>query len=265
MTLTLIKKGFVITMNARRDVFPGGFVVIEGTRIARVGAGRDVPDGAFDRVIDAEGMIVVPGLINAHQHFYYHLFKGLANGLLLEDWFPQLVARVGPHLTADDIELTAYADLTYHLAYLAQKQGFCRIIASRDEILPDSQTAMIAARNELFQSRRDALVRFVMAYIHAGRIFNKVAGEPASHPDMLNVIVKYIFVKDTEILKAVAPHWEWIAEDGVPNAASVMEQQNYWADTFKLVERKVSQEALFDLAIACEATKRLEREKPFGT
>jgi 5-methylthioadenosine/S-adenosylhomocysteine deaminase len=53
-------------------------------------------------------MIVVPGLINAHQHFYYHLFKGLANGLLIEDWFPELVARATPHLTEDDFELTAY-------------------------------------------------------------------------------------------------------------------------------------------------------------
>jgi 5-methylthioadenosine/S-adenosylhomocysteine deaminase len=59
-------------------------------------------------VLDAKGMIVIPGLINAHQHFYYHLFKGLANGLLIEDWFPALVFPVLPHLTDDDMELTSY-------------------------------------------------------------------------------------------------------------------------------------------------------------
>ena len=53
-------------------------------------------------------MIVIPGLINAHQHFYYHLFKGLGHGLLLEDWFPHLVFPVLPHLTDDDMELTSY-------------------------------------------------------------------------------------------------------------------------------------------------------------
>ena len=37
----------------------------------------------------ARRMIVVPGLINAHQHFYYHLFKGAANGLLI-------VKRISP-------------------------------------------------------------------------------------------------------------------------------------------------------------------------
>jgi 5-methylthioadenosine/S-adenosylhomocysteine deaminase len=37
-------------------------------------------------VVDAKGCIVVPGLINMHQHHWYTLFKGLADGMLLEDW-----------------------------------------------------------------------------------------------------------------------------------------------------------------------------------
>lgn len=156
------------------------------------------------------------------------------------------------------------ADITYHLAYLAQQQGFAQIIASRDEFLPDSQTAMIAARNEILRSRRDALVRFAMVHIHAARLFNTIAGNPAQHPTELQTITKYIFVKDTNILKAVAPHWEWIAEDGMPNATSVMAQQDHWADTFKLVERKVPQDQVFDLGIAREAARRLAAEKPFG-
>jgi NitT/TauT family transport system substrate-binding protein len=156
------------------------------------------------------------------------------------------------------------ADITYHLAHLAQEQGFARIIASRDEFLPDSQTAMIAARNEILQSRRDVLIRFAMVHIHAARLFNTIAGNPAQHPADLQTITKYIFVKDTSVLKAVAPHWEWIAEDGVPNVTSVMAQQDHWADIFRLVERKVSQDHVFDLGIAREAARRLAAEKPFG-
>ena len=37
-------------------------------------------------MIDAAGCIVLPGLINMHQHHWYTLFKGLADGYLLEDW-----------------------------------------------------------------------------------------------------------------------------------------------------------------------------------
>jgi ABC-type nitrate/sulfonate/bicarbonate transport system substrate-binding protein len=156
------------------------------------------------------------------------------------------------------------AEITYHLAFLAQKQGFCRILLSRDEILPDSQTAMQTARDELLEKRRDAVIRYAMACIHAGRIFNQVAGEPANHPDMLKLIVKSILPRDEELLKAVAPHWEWIAEDGRPNLVSVMQQQDFWADTFKFVERKVATERVIDAGIAAEATQRLAAEKPFG-
>ena len=105
----IIQGGYVVTMNPSREVFEEGTVEIRGNRISAVGPMRDLPaDTQTDRVIDARGMIVVPGLINAHQHFYYHLFKGLANGLLIEDWFPAVVFPVVPHLTDDDMELTAY-------------------------------------------------------------------------------------------------------------------------------------------------------------
>src|SRR5215813_3814040 len=102
MTRVLIKNGYVITVDHRRSVHPGGFVLINGTKIECVGSSAELPTGAVDRTIDARGMAVIPGLINAHQHFYYHLFKGLGHGLLLEDWFPQLVfqfCRTSPMTT----------------------------------------------------------------------------------------------------------------------------------------------------------------------
>jgi NitT/TauT family transport system substrate-binding protein len=156
------------------------------------------------------------------------------------------------------------AELTYHLAYLAEQQGFCRIIASRDEILPDSQAAVMTARDEMFQQKKDILVRYAMACIHAGRQFNQIAGEPAKHPEMLELIAKSIIPHDQKLLTAVAPHWEWISENGMPNVDSIMQQQDFWADTFKLVEHKVSRERVFVGEIADTATKRLAAEKPFG-
>src|SRR5262252_4420635 len=87
MARTLIANGYVVCVDPARRVFPGGFVAIDGTDIAAVGAdtqvlGREI----FDEVIDCSGCIVVPGLINMHQHHWYTLFKGLADGYLLEDW-----------------------------------------------------------------------------------------------------------------------------------------------------------------------------------
>ena len=156
------------------------------------------------------------------------------------------------------------AEITYHLAYLAQQQGFCRILLSRDEILPDSQTAMMTVRDEVLQRRRETVLRYAMACIHAGRLFNQVAGDPDKHADVLKLIVKSILPRDEGLLKAVAPHWEWIAEDGLPNVTSVMQQQDFWADIFKLVEHKVPQGRVIDMSIAKEAAQRLAAEKPFG-
>jgi NitT/TauT family transport system substrate-binding protein len=156
------------------------------------------------------------------------------------------------------------AEITYHLAYLAQQQDFCRILLSRDEILPDSQAAMMTVRDEIRDKRRDTVVRFAMACIHAARLFNRVAGEPDKHPELLKLIVRSIIPKDEALLKAVAPHWEWIAEDGLPNIPSIMQQQDFWADTFKMVEKKIPQERVIDASIAIEATRRLDADKPFG-
>jgi NitT/TauT family transport system substrate-binding protein len=156
------------------------------------------------------------------------------------------------------------AEITYHLAYLAQKEGFCRILWSRDEILPDSQAAMHTVRDDILQEKRDTVVKYAMACIQAGRVFNQVAGDPEKHADMLKLIVKSIFPRDEALLKAVAPHWEWIAEDGMPNVTSIMAEQDFWADTFKTVETKVPQQRVVELSIAKEAVQRLSVERPFG-
>lgn len=108
MGRTLVANGYVVTVDDRRRIFADGYVLIDGAKIASVGPMAAATHDGVDQVIDARGMIVVPGLINMHQHFYYHLFKGLGHGLLLEDWFPELVFPVLKHLTDDDMELTAW-------------------------------------------------------------------------------------------------------------------------------------------------------------
>ena len=43
MRRTLIKNGYVVTVNAGRDVWPGGYVVLAGRDIASVGPAADAP------------------------------------------------------------------------------------------------------------------------------------------------------------------------------------------------------------------------------
>ena len=109
MSRLLITNGHVVTVDAARNVYPGGFVAIDGAKIFTVGPSAQMPrPGDFDQVIDASGSIVVPGLINMHQHHWYTLFKGLADGFLLEDWVTDLLLPLSLKLDADAMRVSSY-------------------------------------------------------------------------------------------------------------------------------------------------------------
>ena len=110
MSRTLITNGYVVTVDARRNVFPDGYVAIDGARISAVGPASQSPKrDTFDEVIDARGAIVLPGLINMHQHHWYTLFKGLADGYLLEDWVTQFLLPLSLNLTEEAMRVSSYA------------------------------------------------------------------------------------------------------------------------------------------------------------
>lgn len=106
MARTLIQGGYVVTLNPARETFEGGSLVSEGERITYVG--KEEPKGGFDEVIDARGMIVLPGLINMHQHHWYNLLKGLGDGLTLDEWFTHLAVPAFQHLTDEDLRASMY-------------------------------------------------------------------------------------------------------------------------------------------------------------
>ena len=108
MARILIKNGAVVTVDPERRVYSDGFLAIDGARISAVGpaAQSPVPAG-FDEVIDASGSIIVPGLINMHQHHWYTLFKGLADGLLLEDWVTDILLPLSLKLDAPAMRMSS--------------------------------------------------------------------------------------------------------------------------------------------------------------
>jgi len=109
MPRTLLKNGYVVTVDGARAVHPGGFVAIDDARISAVGPFGATPDASgFDAVIDLSGCIVLPGLINGHQHHWYTLFKGLADGYLLEDWVTDFLLPLTRHLPEEGMRASSY-------------------------------------------------------------------------------------------------------------------------------------------------------------
>ncbi len=83
----LIKGGTVLTMDEAVGDHAVGDVLIEGARIVEVGPSIEAPDAA---VIDATGMIVMPGFIDTHHHqFETALRSHLAHGILINDGHPR--------------------------------------------------------------------------------------------------------------------------------------------------------------------------------
>ena len=90
-TLLLRNAEVLLTMGEDSSQIPGGGIFVRDNVIEAVGPADELPKEA-DKVIDARGMIVLPGLINTHHHLYQTLTRALpgAQDVELFDWLTRL-------------------------------------------------------------------------------------------------------------------------------------------------------------------------------
>ena len=79
-------------------------LLIEGNQIQSLL--EEVPQ-SYDTVMDASGLVVLPGLINTHHHFYQTLTRSVITAIN-KPLFPWLTSLypIWAHLTEDDIRLS---------------------------------------------------------------------------------------------------------------------------------------------------------------
>ena len=153
----------------------------------------------------------------------------------------------------------------YNIAVFAQNNHWGRIVGMDDEMAPGGQIGVYVVDRKYLAAHRDVVVRWTMAYLQAVKEFDAAAGDPDKHSDIVDILAKNTAINKPDLLKAIAPHWSYINEDGAPNVKSVMEMQDFWSGRyFQFVGKKMSEEQLFDLSIVKEAKARLDRDKPFG-
>tara|TARA_B100001079_G_scaffold265450_1_gene271221 strand:- start:869 stop:2239 length:1371 start_codon:yes stop_codon:yes gene_type:complete len=76
LTSIIIKNPLLVaTMNDSSEELSGVDILIEGDKITSVSKGLDAEHA--ERVIDATGMVVLPGFINTHHHFYQTLTRNI--------------------------------------------------------------------------------------------------------------------------------------------------------------------------------------------
>ncbi|MEM2521810.1 MAG: amidohydrolase [Candidatus Bathyarchaeia archaeon] len=99
-----ILNGTIITMRDGK-VIRDGAVIIENDTIIDVGKTHNVNQkyaSGYEK-IDAKGKIVIPGLINTHQHAAMSLLRGYADDLPLQEWLEKWIWPIERHMTASDI------------------------------------------------------------------------------------------------------------------------------------------------------------------
>ena len=105
----LIHGGTIITFGTPCRVLEGQALLIENGHITRISPKEVIP-GPFDQVVDAGGQVVMPGLVNAHMHFYSTLVRGLgkmAPSANFQEVLDNLWWRLDRQLTLDDVEMSA--------------------------------------------------------------------------------------------------------------------------------------------------------------
>lgn len=101
MSQLLIKNVYLITMNKTRDVYKSGSILIEDNKIVAVGKVDDTLVSKDAEIYNAEGKILMPGLINTHVHLSQQLGRGIADDVNLLTW---LRDRVWPYESSFDYE-----------------------------------------------------------------------------------------------------------------------------------------------------------------
>ncbi len=95
--------GILASQGAGFTFLEKGWLGICGDTIDYIG--REKPAGVYDEVRDMTGLLLIPGLINAHTHTPMTLLRGVGSGLALQEWLFDKVFPVEDRLTPEDVRV----------------------------------------------------------------------------------------------------------------------------------------------------------------
>lgn len=147
---TIVRNGRIVSMDEEIGNLARADVLIEEGLIVAIGPDLDAGDA---EVIDAEGKIVAPGLIDTHRHTWQTQIRGLCADWTLGDYIAGVRFTIAPSYTPDDVYLGNRAG-----AIEAVDAGVTTILDfSHCNSSPDHSDAAL-------RGLRDAGIRAVFAY-----------------------------------------------------------------------------------------------------
>ena len=132
-----IKNGLLLTMDKENRVIQNGFLGILEDEIIYIG--KEPEDFFSDEIIDANGGIVLPGLINAHTHVPMSLFRGLAEDIPLKQWLEDYIFPIEKRLNPELVytgSLLSCAEMI-----MSGTTTFCDMYCFEDEVAKAAKKA----------------------------------------------------------------------------------------------------------------------------
>lgn len=101
-----VKNALILTMDPNDTIIENGYLCVEGDSILEIGTG-DMEESMAHKTIDAQGGLLLPGLINCHTHVPMTLFRGLADDLPLMEWLTNYIFPVERNMDEDFVRVGA--------------------------------------------------------------------------------------------------------------------------------------------------------------
>jgi 5-methylthioadenosine/S-adenosylhomocysteine deaminase len=132
----ILHNAIVLTMDNNYHIYDPGAVAVKGDSIINVASEKEIlSEYQADNLLDCQGKVLLPGLINAHTHVPMTLLRGLADDLRLDVWLmgymmpverefvsPEFV-RLGTKLACAECirsGVTTFADMYYFESEVAK-------------------------------------------------------------------------------------------------------------------------------------------------
>ena len=102
----ILKNGYILTMNDKREILEDGTIVIEGDEIKDIGPTSSIMKKYNSKNIkDLGGAIVHPGLVDAHEHTSMHLIRSwLLDNFSEQEMFEIFEKPYNPKYMKDAVE-----------------------------------------------------------------------------------------------------------------------------------------------------------------
>lgn len=148
-SITLFTNATIITVDAGRTIWLDGAILVNGDRIEAIGKTVSLLENPRSqsqseyKIVDCQGKIIIPGLINTHAHLGQSILRGLAEDVPLHTWLCDSIWPLEANYEGEDgyvasrltiAEMLRSGTTCFLEALLTHSSGFENAVRAVDEM-----------------------------------------------------------------------------------------------------------------------------------